>query len=118
MAQRGKCRSCAKPVLWVKTANNRAIPLDPEPRADGNVVPGWDGRARFLRRGVQQCRGCACTETDACLDLAGGRCSWVEPDLCTSCVGREARRYVSHFATCPNRDLHRKRTTVAARVSR
>lgn len=119
MAQLGKCRSCSKPVLWVKTVNGKPIPLDQEPRADGNIVPGWDGRARFLRSGVQQCRTCGCIEDDAC-HLFGGRigCSWVEPDVCSGCVGREARRYVSHFATCPHRDRHRKRPSAAAGASR
>jgi hypothetical protein len=118
MAQPGKCRSCDKRILWVKTVNGKPAPLDPEPREDGNVVPGWDGHARFLRSGVRQCRACGCTETDACPGLAGEGCSWVERDLCSSCVGREPRRYVSHFATCPHRDRHRKRAAVAAGVSR
>jgi hypothetical protein len=114
MAQLGKCRSCEKPVLWVKTVNGRPMPLDPEPRADGNVVSGSDGRARFLRAGVRQCKTCGCTETDAC----PGGCSWIGEHVCSSCLRREPRRYVSHFATCPHRDQHRKPVTVAARASR
>ncbi len=118
MAQLGKCRSCSKSILWVKTVNGSKMPLDPDPRPDGNVVSGWDGRARFLRRDVRQCRVCACTEHDACRFLEGRSCSWVEADLCSGCVKREARRYVSHFATCVHRDQHRKPVTVAARASR
>jgi len=29
----------------------------------------------------QRCRGCGCTENDACLNS----CSWIEPDLCSTC---------------------------------
>lgn len=118
MAQPGKCRSCLKQVLWVKTVNGKPMPLDPEPRPDGNIVSDFLGRARFLRRGVQQCSRCGCTEADACPGLGGQGCSWVAEDLCSSCVRREPRRYVSHFATCAFRDQHRKRASVAARVSR
>jgi hypothetical protein len=32
------------------------------------------------------CRVCGCTDTDPC---AGVRCHWVEPDLCSECVGKE-----------------------------
>jgi hypothetical protein len=30
----------------------------------------------------QRCRICECTETDSCV----GPCSWVEPDLCSTCA--------------------------------
>jgi phosphoribosylformylglycinamidine (FGAM) synthase PurS component len=33
----------------------------------------------------QRCRVCGCTSTVAC----PGGCSWVEPDLCSQCVGKE-----------------------------
>jgi hypothetical protein len=33
----GNCRSCEAPIVWAKTANNRRMPLDPEPVPDGNV---------------------------------------------------------------------------------
>jgi hypothetical protein len=29
--ERGSCRSCGKPVLWVATANGKRMPLDAEP---------------------------------------------------------------------------------------
>jgi hypothetical protein len=34
-----------------------------------------------------QCRVCGCTDEDACVDLAGQSCHWVEADLCSACVG-------------------------------
>jgi len=118
MAQPGKCRSCSKPMLWVKTVNNKPIPLDPEPRPDGNIVSGWDGRARFLQRDVRQCKTCGCTETDACPGPEAQGCWWIGENLCSSCDRRVPRRYVSHFATCQFRDRHRKRSVIFPRASR
>ena len=31
------CRSCSAPIFWATTAKGKAIPLDVEPRADGNI---------------------------------------------------------------------------------
>lgn len=31
------CRSCGKPILWATTAKGKAIPLDVEPSASGNI---------------------------------------------------------------------------------
>jgi hypothetical protein len=33
--------------------------------------------------GIHQCRGCGCTDAHAC----PGGCSWVGPDLCSTCDG-------------------------------
>lgn len=43
--------------------------------------------------GVSRCRGCGCTDLDACLDPTDKLpCSWVEDDLCSACAGtREVR---------------------------
>lgn len=43
-------------------------------------------RGRDVAAGGGQCRVCGCTDNDACED----GCSWVEPDLCSSCVEAEA----------------------------
>jgi hypothetical protein len=32
------CRSCGAPVKWVKTANGKNMPLDPESCEDGNII--------------------------------------------------------------------------------
>jgi len=32
------CRECAVPILWVKTGNGVAMPLDREPSLMGNVI--------------------------------------------------------------------------------
>lgn len=38
----------------------------------------------------QACRVCGCTQNNAC----EGGCYWVEPDLCSECVGKKAARKV------------------------
>ncbi len=37
-------------------------------------------------RGERACRVCGCTEWDACMDLFGDPCHWVEADLCSACT--------------------------------
>lgn len=32
------CRSCGEPILWVRTAAGKMMPLDAVPRVDGNVM--------------------------------------------------------------------------------
>jgi hypothetical protein len=47
----GVCRGCGAPILWARTVYGRPIPLDPAPRADGNIVLSeLDGRACYLGR--------------------------------------------------------------------
>lgn len=39
--------------------------------------------------GAEACRVCGCTWNNAC----DGGCYWVEPDLCSNCVGKSAPKY-------------------------
>lgn len=56
-------------------------------------------RARRLRLGqVRACRVCKCTDDNACVLTVNAKptsppitCHWVEEDLCSACVGREAQ---------------------------
>lgn len=48
--------TCARPkcsgtITWVRTVNDRPMPLDVEPVPDGNVVLERGGFARVLRKG-------------------------------------------------------------------
>jgi hypothetical protein len=72
------CSSCGARVEWVTTDAGKKMPLDLEPSAAGNVVVRGDGVARTLGP----------------LELAM---------LPTGTVRR-----VSHFATCPNAEQHRR----------
>lgn len=81
----GECRSCGAEIKWAVTSKSR-IPLDPEPAPNGNVrvapsraVPG---------------------ELFASV-LAGDKLAVARAE------GEDL--YLSHFATCPHANRHRKR---------
>ena len=42
---------------------------------------------------VRRCRVCGCTDDDCsrCIERTGEPCHWIEPDLCSACVGKEVR---------------------------
>lgn len=67
----GTCRLCRRPIVWCKTTTGKAMPLDPDPRAWGNVICQLDN-------GVL--KGVVLTKGDA-----------RPPGVA----------YVPHFATCP-----------------
>ena len=76
------CRSCDAPIFWVKmAATGKKMPLDPHPRADGNIV--------LL----------ATSDPDGTplAEYSSGQApiSW------------SGERYASHFATCPHAAAHR-----------
>lgn len=77
--ERGRCKTCRREIAWVKFRDGKAMPLDPEPSATGNVYRGTDGRWRVA------------TKADA-QQLA----STLTP------------LYAAHFVTCPQADQHRR----------
>lgn len=56
MSGSSTCRSCGRPIVWGVSTNGRNIPVDPEPRADGNlrlVATGMkEGRIVFQVRSL------------------------------------------------------------------
>ena len=42
------CRSCGAPIRWERTVNGKAIPLDPDPVADGNFGIRNDGKVASI----------------------------------------------------------------------
>lgn len=74
------CSSCGKPMVWVKTVNGKAMPIDAEPVADGNLVLAGDGTVRVLKKGEKGPVG----------------------------AGVPGPYYKSHFATCSHPQHHRK----------
>jgi len=67
------CRSCDAAIRWVATTNDRPMPLDAEPNADGNVeLIVVDGREV------------------AVVHAPGQVCMF------------DGERWMPHFATCPN----------------
>lgn len=77
-----RCKSCGKPVIWVKTARGNNMPID----AEGvRVVEDDTARSTFF-------------------DVNGGtfKARALDDGEHGGTVG-----YVSHFATCPNASHHR-----------
>lgn len=74
--------------MWGVTVNGKPIPIDAKARPDGNVdlVPDDDPREPPVAH---------------MLDKHGAR-------TVGHVTVRPSIRYVSHFATCPNADQHRK----------
>ncbi|MCA1693511.1 MAG: hypothetical protein LC749_01585 [Actinobacteria bacterium] len=75
-----ECRSCHARIVGVLTVNGKWMPVDPEPREDGNLVMTVEEgspipRVRVLKKG----------------DVFDGP------------------RFVSHFVTCPQASIHRAR---------
>jgi hypothetical protein len=74
------CKGCGDRIKWVSTTQGRAMPLDPDPVPNGNVVIVRDGGggllAEYLRR----------TDTPA----------------------PGTPRYQSHFSSCPERARFRR----------
>ena len=75
-----ECNSCGAPIFWAKTIKGRPIPLDEQPSPRGNVVVSEEGTALVYRDP-----------------------SAIAPRYADS------PKYLSHFATCPNAEEHRKR---------
>jgi hypothetical protein len=73
-----RCGSCGAAIFWAKTQIGKRIPIDLEPRADGNLV------VRRAQAGV----------VAVPLAKAGE-------------LGPDEVLHVSHFATCPDAPAHR-----------
>jgi hypothetical protein len=79
------CRSCGAAVRWAVSVNGKRIPVDDQPVPDGNLVLSDPTPGAY----------------------APVASHYVEPEQ-APLFGDEPPRFVSHFATCPNADHHRK----------
>lgn len=75
---RPTCISCDAPLRWVKSANGKPMPLNREPAEKDDP------------------RGVIAIETNLFGDTVG------------LVVGPTHGTHISHFATCPNADTHRR----------
>lgn len=76
--EKGNCRSCNAPVLWIRMAASGAMmPLDLEPCEDGTVA------------------------------IVDGQGITKKSNLFEAMI--EGPFYKSHFATCPQSEMHRKK---------
>lgn len=80
MPDRGTCKSCGEPVLWMATSTGGRMPVDAEPVADGN------------------CR----------LDLEHGVVEVLGRKAIAEARANKERLHKSHFATCSSGARHRK----------
>jgi hypothetical protein len=97
-----RCRSCQAPIWFGLTEKGRRMPLDPAPVEDGNVViVTLEGRMETEVANLGRARAQRANAGDAELPrvrtLRNGE--HVPADLPT---------YVSHFATCPEAQSHRR----------
>jgi hypothetical protein len=88
--QRGECRTCEAMILWARmTKSGARNPLDYEPNPEkGNVILTGNGQAETLSKAEVERR------------IAGP--TLIDPDV------PDEPRYLSHFATCPQRGQHRR----------
>lgn len=77
------CRSCGAAVRWELTPAGKRMPLDPEPSPQGNVAI-YGGPAMVA-------------------------VALTADQLAAHNVAIDGPLYLSHFATCPNADQHRKK---------
>ena len=77
-----KCKSCGAEIIWVKMRSGKSAPCNPEPIHYRKLVHGENMLLLVTPEG----------------DVTPGQ-AWKDSDL----FG-----YISHFATCPNANRHRK----------
>lgn len=90
------CRSCKAPIEWAYTERGRRMPVDKEPTPEGNITLSHreQGRSPIAiynsTEQIEEKRKQAATR------------------------GEDARFFVSHFASCPYANKHRKKDRKAA----
>lgn len=60
-------------------------PLAPEGAGSTAAGPSRQGPLTFLPMDGEACRGCGCTEHNACM-TEDGPCGWARPQICTACL--------------------------------
>lgn len=78
-----RCKSCGAEIIWIKTFSGKSMPCDPE------NIPFYagEGKELFVTAGGA---------------VVHGTRAYAESELTHT-------GYISHFATCPNANEHRRR---------
>ena len=84
MAQISKCKSCGAAIRWKKTMTGKMMPVDYEQIA---FYPDSEGKELFVTDGGSVVHGVRAPEEANIVHFG----------------------YISHFATCPNADQHRRK---------
>ena len=82
----GVCRSCGAKILWIRTSAGKNMPVNPQIVHYRLPKPDEKGTSKIVT-------------------LCGEVVSAIETDAENSEYGG----YISHFATCPNAKMHRKK---------
>lgn len=92
--EEGTCRGCGARMLWIRTVEGKRVPLDPIPVTGPRLVTGERAPA-----GARLVRGYTLTGAMVAVlaDLPPAQ-------LFDAPAAEEATVYVSHFATCPDRE--------------
>lgn len=77
-----RCASCSAPVIWTVTHNGKKMPVDAEPADNGNIRLRQEGDRMIAEYPGREHPGL-----------------FEDPDQ---------RRYLSHFATCPQAQSWRR----------
>lgn len=97
--EEGTCRGCGARMLWIRTVEGKRVPLDPAPHTGPQLLTGERAPA-----GGKLVRG---------YTLAGAMLAVLEElppaQLFDAPAAPEATVYVSHFATCPDREAFTNR---------
>lgn len=91
--ERGTCKGCGAAMLWVRTVEGKRVPLDPEPVKGQRLVQGERAAGGRIVRGYTLTGAMLAVLVDA-----------PPPQLFDAPPAEEATVYVSHFATCPDRE--------------
>ena len=82
------CKSCGAKIVWIKTQNGRSMPCNEE---QVEYQKNYRGSALIVTKDGEVARGNIVKDSGSALaPIVDG-------------IG-----YVSHFATCPNADKHRR----------
>lgn len=98
-----RCRSCSAPIWFGLTLKGKRMPIDPTPVEDGNVVI-VEMERRMEAQVANLGRGGAAHATEG----AGDELPRVRVLRAGEHVPVDLPRYVSHFATCPEAQRHRR----------
>lgn len=79
-----KCRSCNADIFWCLSSLGKNIPIDAEPVDNGNLYIVKNG-FRYLAISVN-----------------------ANTTIAEVCRKENREKYISHFATCPHANQHRK----------